>query len=105
MNRGGTVIHGLTKHDATVDTFKFINIGAGDNTQNRAVAHGLGKVPLLAVMLRGDAMVVHNMSSRWAGDTVSTVVTAMDILNIYIGEAGGGSTNGVGNTYQVIVLG
>lgn len=66
----------------------------GNNTVNRAIAHGLGVKPKLVYLLlsvRGEVMrlvdgtaLVHTLTGA---DEYTYAVTAMDVTNFYVGNA------------------
>ena len=108
MIRGGTVIHGLSKHDTTVLTGKYVSVGAGNNSLNRAVAHGLGRIPFFAILIRNDGyhwlQTVNGVWKYLLADL--TTVTAFDSTNVYIGDNNiATATNNSANTYELVVWG
>lgn len=86
---------------------------AGNNTINRAVPHGLGKIPAdIEIAIIGDGRVYQiKISGRL--DFISSIddqqytVTAADDTNFYVGNAThyGMSANSTGETFYWIVKG
>lgn len=67
----------------------------GDATQNRAIPHGLGRIPKFVFIAKTPAN-DHNSTIHSAlaqindiNNGATTAVTAMDINNFYVGDAGG----------------
>lgn len=92
MIRGGTIIHGTTKHDTTVAE---VSSGSytGDGTQNRAIPHGLSKVPKLVRLHNSSNATFYEVNSSTNIQEVNqtqvsnSAVTAMDTTNFYVGTA------------------
>lgn len=66
----------------------------GDNSANKAIAHGLGRVPKLVVIQKaaaGDIAVIIDgnatISTQVGGSFYSYAVTAVDATNFYVGNA------------------
>lgn len=80
----------------------------GDGTQNRAIPHGLGRVPKLVIVITTNAgqMVMNYIDNTTHGHyesgstTLNDTRAAWDSTNFYVGDPGGGHDNGSGGTYQ-----
>lgn len=106
----GTTLHGASKHDATVTTLTATTGNyAGDNTQNRAIAHGLGRVPkfiMFQQIVAGDSSVLQAYSTinTRIVDTANTTVTAWDATSVYVGGVTGAVNNVTGSTYYWVAI-
>lgn len=127
QNTGGTLIHGSSKHNSTVDikTLSVIDAAGyskiasgsytGNDTANRAISHGLGKVPKLIFFQATNTIVeISGLSVRLGVynamisglPTYASAVTAADATNFYVGSAANYeySGNGDTHTYYWVVL-
>jgi hypothetical protein len=84
----------------------------GDSTANRAIPHGLGKVPILVMITCISDPVVYVKQSNFnygfdCVDAVSYAITASDGTNFYVGNAGSYQKSANLNTksYQWIAVG
>lgn len=103
--------HGNSRHSSV---FSIIGSGSysGNNTANRAVAHGLGVTPKLIYFSTATGLVLWqgisgNMEDTDASATANYAVTGWDASNFYVGNAGGyaRSANASGTTYYWIAFG
>ena len=84
----------------------------GDNTQNRAIAHGLGSAPKLIVIQPANTsgaisqkILGTNAFSCEEGTTTQTAVTAIDGTNFYVGGVSGVPANVTGKSYYWTAIG
>ncbi len=88
---------------------------SGNDTDNRAITHSLGKTPKIVFIHRASKglltiiagiAVVFNVNQ--SGNQYSGAVTALDSTNFYVGDAApdySSSGNGTGNTYYWVAIG
>ena len=66
----------------------------GDDTANRAIAHGLGRIPSVVIIKQAGAWAalivkgVANIGVFWTTPQNAQAVTSMDATNFYVGNAG-----------------
>ena len=102
-------LHGADKHDSTVCK---ITKGTyqGDGTNNKAIAHGLGKIPKIIHLIKigyQDNLILVNMDSNlgtWVNAIDSTIdgVPAATATDFYVSA---GLSNITGKTYYWVALG
>jgi hypothetical protein len=100
-----------TQHEkAMVDVMPASGNYVGNNTQNRAIAHGLGRTPKFVHLVSNtDAYTPCVQVTGVAGfvlwNNSVTVVTAFDGTNIYVGGAAAGyNTNKTGVNYYWVAF-
>lgn len=78
----------------------------GDDTVNRGIPHGLGKVPKLVRLLYQATPYTMIKAGEIAGPSMYAV-TAWDATNFYVGNASGyhNSANGTGIPYYWVAIG
>lgn len=114
------LLHGTDKHDATVPKLPFIINGSytGNDTADRAIAHGLNRAPLMIVVIDETAVTGRDMMAVVFGATGDVQafggipvcitayygVTAANSTNFYIGDVGGAWGNAAGETYLFMCI-
>lgn len=96
-----TLTHGSTKHDTTVPKNVVTGNYTGNGTQNRAIAHGLGRIPKVIMVAAYEAG-VNSIRTYWWNPSQSEIIminengvtldmstsfTAPDATNFYVGDA------------------
>jgi hypothetical protein len=108
------MVHGASKHDTTVESHG-VGTYAGNASQNRAVAHGLGRTPKTVLVIGNNNPVYGNIALiRESGSTkgraihdtadLSFVPTDMDATNFYIGTASGVGGNEAATTFYFVAV-
>lgn len=81
---------------------------AGNDTENRGIPHGLGRVPrFVFIEQSGTANIHHILTNQLIYNTSAVwLVTAMDAINFYVGDSGSyaQSANNTGQTYKWVAL-
>ncbi len=101
---GGTLATGWIPDLSSIYTKSSSGSYAGDSTNNRAIAHGLGQIPKIVYIYRSDGISFYmHLISGWltyiAGDTAYSI-TATTTTNFYVGaDTTNYRANVSGNTY------
>jgi hypothetical protein len=119
-NFGGVNIHGAAEHDSSVPKLPFIVSGTytGNDTADRAIPHGLNRVPKMIVVIDETITTGRDMMATVFGATgdvqvfggIPTCVTsyygvtAADATNFHIGDTAGAWGNVSGETYLFMAI-
>jgi hypothetical protein len=104
--------HGLSKHtaDAKASSGNYV----GNDTANRAIPHGLGRIPSMVFIAQSGGInynLIYPTAAQIlylsnASNVLVYAVTVCDSTNLYVGNATsyGASGNATGTTYNWVVL-
>lgn len=109
INENSVKIHGTPRHDSTVLTMQK-GTYIGDGTNNKAIAHGLGKIPKIIHLIKigyQDNLILVNMDSNlgtWVNAIDSTIdgVPGATATDFYVSA---GLSNITGKTYYWVMFG